>query len=134
MNSWNPFKYPPRAVLKAIYGFLLPGVVLIGGAFARAATDANKPVTKYDIIAGLVAMFVTGGAVFASANTPPGEITQREADRGAVGVLFVVGLFLLGLAVLGLLHVIGLSLTVSIIVALIGVVLMVLDHRGTLRR
>lgn len=129
MNSWNPFKYPPRAVLKAVYGFLTPGVVLLGGAFARAAVDADKPVTKYDIIAALVAMFVTGGAVFASTNTPPGDVTPREAERGAVGVLFIVGALLIAVAILGLLGVVNLSLVICVILAILGLLCIVLDVR-----
>ena len=70
MNKWNPFAYSPGQVTKAIYGFVLPGVVLLGAAFARASADNTHPVTKYDWIAAGVAMFVTGGAVFSANNKP----------------------------------------------------------------
>lgn len=129
MNSWNPFSYPPRAVLKALYAFVLPGVVAIGGAFARAQGDAKHPVDKYDYILALVAMFVTGGAVFSATNKP-----KAPVDEGAVGVLFIVGALLIAVAVLGLLHVISLTLTVCIVLAIIGLVCLILDRTGWYRR
>ena len=128
MSSWNPFSYPPRAVLKTIYGFLLPGVVALGGAFARAALDPNKPVTKYDVIAALVAMFVTGGTVFGVTNKPPGEVTPEEAEGGYATLnlaLLVIGLVLLAVAVLGLLHVLAIALSICIILVVIGFLLVV---------
>lgn len=45
-------------------------------------------------------------------------------------MFLVIGLILIALALLGLLNVIALSLTVSIVLAIVGVVLIVLDRRG----
>lgn len=133
MSSWNPFSYPPRAVLKTLYGFFLPGVVAIGAAFARAAADVKAPVTKADYIAALVAMFVTGGAVFAATNTPPGEVTPQEAEGGYAGVgglLVIIGVVLLVLALLGLFKVLAISLTVILIFVVIGLLLVVFGRRS----
>lgn len=124
-NSWNPFSYPPRAVAKAVYGFLLPGVVAIGAAYARAANDSARPVTKFDFIAALVAMFVTGGVVFGANNRDSGD----NGEVGGVGVWFVVGALLIALGILGLLGVVALSTVVSVILCIAGVVLLVLDRR-----
>lgn len=133
-SGWNPFRYPPKAVLKTIYGFLLPGIIALGSAFARAQADVKAPVTKFDVVAALVAMFVTGGAVFAVTNAPQEKHDEEGNEVGAVGVLFIVGVLLVAVAILGLLGVVSISTTVCIILGLVGVILMVLDQRGTLRR
>jgi FtsH-binding integral membrane protein len=128
-NSWNPFSYPPQAVLKTIYGFVLPGVVALGAAFARAQGDPTKPVTTFDVVAALVAMFVTGGAVFSATNRPQEPHREQPPDAGAVGVLFIVGALLVAVAILGLLGVVSLSVTVCIILAIVGILCIVLDVR-----
>lgn len=135
MNSWNPFSYPPRAVLKSVWGFLLPGVGLLLNAFMEQQNDPTDPVTVLDwIIAGLTCV-VTGYTVFAVENKPPGNVTPDEADRevGAVGFLFLIGVLLVAVAILGLLGVVNLGLVVCLILAIIGVVLMVVDRTGRFR-
>src|SRR5690349_19701240 len=126
MNKWNPFAYPPRAVLKTIYGFLLPGVVAVGAAYARAQGDPTKPVTKFDVVAALVAMFVTGGAVFSATNAPQEEHDDEGNEIGNVGVLFIIGALLVLVGVLGLLGVVSLSVAISVVLCIVGLVLIVL--------
>lgn len=130
-SSWNPFSYPPRAVAKALYALLLPGVTVMGTAFARAQSGGEN-VNAYDWIAAGIAAFVTGGAVFYGKNSPPGEVTVKEAERGSVGILGVIGALLIALALLGLLQVVSLAVTTSIILAIVGLVLVVVDMRGFL--
>lgn len=137
-SGWNIFKYPPKAVLKTIYGFVLPGIVLLGGAFARAAVDTTKPVNKYDVIAALVAMFVTGGAVFGATNAPQephdaegNDPYNPEDGYAGVGlVLLIVGVLLVALAVLALLKILAISLAWAILLAIAGILLIVFSRRA----
>lgn len=129
MSSWNPFSYPPSAVLKTIYGFLLPGVVALGAAFARAAVDATHPVTKADYIAALVAMFVTGGAVFGAKNKDV-PVDDNEGGYTSLSLVFlIVGVLLLALAILALLKVLAISLAWVILMVIAGFLLIFFAHR-----
>lgn len=132
MNSWNPFKYPPRAVLKSVWGFLLPGFAILLNAFTEAQGDPTDPVTKFDYIIALLTAIVTGYTVFAVQNTPPGEVTPAEAGTAGLGlILTVVGIVLIIVGILALLKVLAISLAVSIILVVIGLLLVVFGRAGT---
>lgn len=135
MNSWNPFKYPPRAVIKSVWAFLLPGFAILLNAFTEAQSDPTDPVTGLDyIIAGLTA-FVTGYTVFAVQNTPPGNVTPAEADNNEGGyagvslVLLIVGILLIAIAVLALFKVLAISLAWVILLVIAGFLLLFFAHR-----
>lgn len=135
MNSWNPFKYPPRAVIKAVWGFFLPGFGILLNAFTEAQSDPTDPVTGLDYVIALLTAVVTGYTVFAAQNTPPGEVTPKEAEGGyaaGLGLLFVVvGIVLIIIGILALLHVLSISLTVSILLIVIGLLMVVFGRAGT---
>lgn len=128
MSSWNPFKYPPRAVIKSVWGFLLPGLGLLLDAIRE-----NGAITWTDAIVAFLVAAVSGYAVFAAQNTPPGDITPAEAEAGRASLdnlLGIVGVVFILIALLGLFKVLALTLTVVLILLAIGLVLLVFSYRG----
>lgn len=68
MNKIAPY-------LKAVVGFLTPGVVALGFAI-QDGSPGNSAITQAEWVAALVACFMTGGAVFTVKNSGP----QHRAD------------------------------------------------------
>lgn len=136
MNKWNPFSYPPRAILKAIWGFLLPAIGYLLAAFQEQAADPSDPVTTIDYVIAIGLALTTGYGTFAITNEPQGETTPREAksETGAVGLLFVIGLIVIAVGILGLFELLKLSLAISVVLVVIGILLVVFDRAGWLHR
>lgn len=122
-KSWNPFSYPPQAVLKSLWGFFLPGLAIVLDSLRN-----NGHITWTDAGVALLTSLVGGYGTFAITNKPPGEITPAEAEGGYTTLnlaLLVIGLVLLAVAVLGLLHVLAIALSICIILVVIGFLLVV---------
>lgn len=121
-KSWNPFSYPARAVVKSLWGFMLPGLAIL----LKTLQDNGK-ISLTDVLVAFLTASVVGYSVFAAENDPPGAITPREA--GSVGLLFVVGVVLVIVGILGLFHVLALSLAIAIVLVVVGLILLVVDRR-----
>lgn len=63
---------------KAVMGFITPGVIVLGGALLEGSAGGSD-VTQTEWITAVVAMFVTGGAVFTKANGDPTGTHQDES-------------------------------------------------------
>lgn len=76
--------------LKALVGFLTPGVVVLGAAVTEASQRGDR-ITEAEWITALVACFVTGGLVFQVPNKDPKAEHQDESVQPppAAGVLAV---------------------------------------------
>lgn len=120
-----------------LYLYLVFAVVGLGlGATAVGFSTAEHSQPTWLKVAQAVLNFVAAGFGYTAAthvNKPVGYDVP-VGEGGSISVLGVVGLLLIGLALLGLLGVVSLSVTVCIILAIIGLLLLVLDWRGALRR
>jgi hypothetical protein len=67
-----------RTYLKAIVGFLAPGIVAIGGALT-VNSDGGGEITQYEWVAAVIACLVTGGFVYATPNQPYIKTEQDPA-------------------------------------------------------
>ena len=132
MNNYVPAISPAvRTKLYLVYGILgtVLGAVQVGFATVEAPFPPWLKVT--------LAVFVfLGGAIgyTAASHTPAGDSELQMNEAGAVGVLFIIGALLVAVAILGLLGVVNLGLTICVILAIIGILLMVFDRRGYVRR
>jgi hypothetical protein len=129
-NSWNPLAYKPSEVFKAIVGFLAPALVFLGGA-VLADSDGGTAITSSEWLQALIAAVVTSAGVFAAGNKSVNPPPNPEGGFIGGGLLAVLGVVLIVVGFLGLFHVIGLSLAVSIVLIVIGLVLVVVS-RGDL--
>jgi hypothetical protein len=64
--------------LKAIVGFVAPGVVAIGSALT-VNSDGGGDITQYEWVSALIACLVTGGFVYAIPNQPYIKTEQDPA-------------------------------------------------------
>ena len=71
---------------KAVLGFLTPGAVILGSAVTEAS-DGGTRITQAEVITALVAMVVTGGAVYAAPNRDPQARHQDESVQPPNGDL-----------------------------------------------
>jgi hypothetical protein len=62
MDSLKPY-------LKAVSGFVAPGVVILGTAITKAS-DGHEVITGSEWLTAVVACVVTGGTVFGVKNRP----------------------------------------------------------------
>lgn len=62
---------------KAVLGFVTPGAVIIGSSVLETS-DGGTTITSAEWVAAIVAMIVTGGAVYAVPNEPVHEAPQYE--------------------------------------------------------
>lgn len=130
-SSWNPFAYKPSELWKSIVAFVAPGLITLGGALLEDSPGGSS-ITGSEYLQAVIVAVVTSAGVFSatnkSVNPPP------NPERGAVGVLAVVGLLLVFVAILGLLGVVNLGLAICVVLAIIGLLLLVVDWRGGWRR
>lgn len=124
-----------RGPVYLVYGFL--GLGLGATQVGFAAAESKQPVWLVVALA-VYAFLGTGIGYTAATNTPaaPSENRLQAANDevGAVGVLTVIGLLVIVVGILGLLSVINLSLAVSVILVVIGVLLVVFDRGVGWRR
>lgn len=124
---------PPQVRLYLYLVFAAVGLGL--GATAVGYSTADMSLPTWLKVAQAVLNFVAAGFGYTAAThvdqpTP----AYANAEAGAISVLGVIGILLIALALLGLLGVVSLSTTVCLVLAIIGLLLLVLDWRGTLRR
>lgn len=63
---------------KAVAGFLTPGAVILGGAVLEVS-DGGTTITTAEWVTALVAVIVTGGAVYGAPNLDPTGEHQDES-------------------------------------------------------
>lgn len=131
-SKWNPFNYPPSAVLKSIWGFILPVLAVLADQLT-----SDQPLTWRGVIAALISGLVTGYGVFAVQNKPiPGEVTPAEAhyaEGGYASILLIVGVVLVILGLLGLFKVLAFTFVIAVVLVVIGLILVVAAGRGGTR-
>jgi hypothetical protein len=130
--------YIPASVRGPIY--MVFGVLGLGLGAAQvgfAAANSEQPVWLTVALA-VYAFLGIGIGYTAASNTPAAPSNNLQVvpnnEGGAVGVLTVIGLLVIAVGVLGLLTVINLSLAISIILVVIGVLLVVFDRGVGWRR
>lgn len=124
-NSWNPLAYKPGEVLKAVVGFLAPALVFLGTAVLESS-DGGTSITGSEWLQALIAAVVTSAGVFSASNKS--ENPPPNPEGGYAGILAILGVVLIVVGVLGLFHVLGISLAVSIVLVVIGLLLVVLGR------
>ena len=102
MNAIFPY-------LKALFGFLTPGAVVLGSAVTETS-QAGTTITSAEWVTAIVACIVTGSLVFAVPNKDPRGTHQEEStqppgrhERGEAGAydpLYLVAVALLILVLL----------------------------------
>ena len=65
---------------KAILGFITPGAVIIGSAVLDGS-DGGTAITSSEWVTAVVAMIVTGGAVYGKGNKDPQGTHQDESTQ-----------------------------------------------------
>lgn len=128
-SEWNPLNYSPSELLKSVAGFFAPGLVSLGSAIT-ADSDGGSKITTTEWLTALIAAVVTSTAVFAAKNKKVDPPPNPDNGYVGIGLVFtVVGVVLILLGLLGLFHVLGLSLALSVTFAVVGVVLLVVGGR-----
>ena len=130
----NNLEIPPKVRLYLYLVFAVIGLGLGAAAVGFSTADVSQP--TWLKVAQAVLNFVAAGFGYTAAThvNQPTPYGVPAGENGAVSVLGVIGIVLIIVALLGLLGVVSLSLTVCVILAIIGLLLLVLDWRGTLRR
>ena len=129
MNYTPAISPSVRTKLYLIYSIL--GVVL--GAVQVGFATVEAPFPPWLKVTLAVFVFL-GGAIgyTAASHTPAGTNEVQAGEVGAVssGLLFaVIGAVLVVIALLGLMHVLAISLTVCLILAIVGLLLLVVAWR-----
>ena len=128
----NNLEIPPKVRLYLYLVFAVIGLGLGAAAVGFSTADVSQP--TWLKVAQAVLNFVAAGFGYTAATHVNADGPVYAGEGGAVSVLGVIGIVLIIVALLGLLGVVSLSLTVCVILAIIGLLLLVLDWRGTLRR
>lgn len=130
----NNLEIPPKVRLYLYLVFAVIGLGLGAAAVGFSTADQTQP--TWLKVAQAVLNFVAAGFGYTAAThvNADGPAYVPAGEAGAVSILGVIGIVLIIVALLGLLGVVSLSLTVCLILAIIGLLLLVLDWRGTLRR
>ena len=124
-SSWNPLAYKPGEVFKAIIAFLAPALVSLGAAVLEDSAGGTT-ITQAEWLQALIAAVVTSAGVFSASNKSENPPPNPEGGYG--GILAILGVVLIVVGILGLFHVLGLSLAVSVVLVVVGLVLLVLGR------
>lgn len=124
-SPWNPLNYNPGELAKTIAAFVVPGLITAGNALTEGS-DGGVTITASEWIAILIACVGTAGTVFAVSNKP----TNNGGEAGAAQVWFIIGAVLIVVALLGLFHILAISLSVAVALAVVGLVLCVVGSRA----